>query len=467
MGAHCPKPVEASAHEVSSPDEKANYQHGQGPKKERSPVRNLRPVISGQIPIACPRGSDTILNMAASTQPTDRSSPGEAGTRRSGRRRRMLRWTGLVLAILVGLAYAGAGWYVSGEIIEGIRIAPSEVVYDTDVLSVDDSLITLGISDDRDFEFDGDAVMGLRWEGGYGQVGPAFEVSDATHTRPFHLLEGSLPPLGSDIADFDPFAFPGDPSILGVEFETVTYPAALGDLEAWYVPGDGDTWIVAVHGRNASPREFLRLIDGVKDLDYPILVITYRNDENAPATDDSLILAGQREWEDVDAAVGFAQSQGAQGVVVYGASLGGGLTLSYAMESPPGVVKGLILEAPVADMREIVRLRSGEALPVGGPVGDSILAVGRLFVWLRTGLDFDRVDYIDRAQELDMAVLWFHGTEDTGVPFAVAEQFQDARPDLVELHPIPDAVHVRAWNEDPEVFKATVTDFLNRVSGQS
>ncbi|HEX6302345.1 MAG TPA: alpha/beta hydrolase [Acidimicrobiia bacterium] len=405
--------------------------------------------------------------MAAPTQPTDRSSPVEAGTRRGRRLRRILRWTGLVLVFLVVLVYAGAGWYVSGEIIDGLRIARSEVVYDTDVLSVDDSVIMLGLSDERDIEFDGDAVMGLRWEGGYGQVGPAVEVSDTTQTRPFVLLEGSLPPLGSDIADFDSFAFPGDPSILGVEFETVTYPAPLGDLEAWYVPGDADTWIVAVHGRNADPTEFLRLIDAVEDLDYPILVITYRNDENAPATDDSLILAGQREWEDVDAAVDFAQSQGAQGVVVYGASMGGGITLSYAMESPPGVVKGLILEAPAADLREIVRLRSGEALPVGGPVGDSILAVGRFFAWLRTGLDFDRVDYTDRAQELDMAVLWFHGTEDTGVPFAVAEQFREARPDLVELHPIPDAVHVRAWNEDPEGFEVTVTDFLNRVSGES
>jgi hypothetical protein len=369
--------------------------------------------------------------------------------------------------LLVVLVYAGAGWYVSGEIIDGIRIARSEVVYDTDVLSVDDSLITLGLSDERDVEFDGDAVMGLRWEEGYGQVGPAIEVSDTTQTRPFVLLAGSLPPLGSDITDFDSFAFPGDPSILGVDFEMVTYPAPLGDLEAWYVPGDAETWIVAVHGRNADRTEFLRLIDAVKDLDNPILVVTYRNDENAPATDDSLILAGQREWEDVGAAVDFAQSQGARGVVVYGASLGGSLALSYAMESPPDVVRGLILEAPVADLREIVRLRSGEALPVGGPVGDSILAVGRLFVWLRTGLDFDRVDYIDRARELDMAVLWFHGTEDTGVPFTVAEQFREARPDLVELHPIPDAVHVRAWNEDPEGFKSTVTDFLNRVSGQS
>jgi alpha-beta hydrolase superfamily lysophospholipase len=403
--------------------------------------------------------------MAAPTQPAEQFSPIEPPVRGRRRRRRIFRWAILLLVFLVVLVYAAAGWYVSNEVIDGVRIARSDVVYDTDVIAVEDEMITLGLSDERDPQFDDDAVMGLRWEDGYGQVGPATDTSDSTQTRPFLLLQGSPPPVGSAVADFDSFAFPGDPSTtLGIEFETVTYPAPLGDLEAWYLPGDADIWIVAVHGRNATPAEFLRLIDAVKDLDYPVLAITYRNDENAPATDDSLILAGQEEWEDVAAAADFAQSRGARGVVVYGASLGGGITLSYAMESPPGLVKGLILEAPLADMREVVRLRSGEALPVGGPVGDSILAVGRLFVWLRTGLDFDRVDYTDRADELDMPVLWFHGTEDSTVPYEIAEQFRDARPDLVELHPISDAVHVRAWNEDREGFKGKVTSFLDRVS---
>lgn len=381
-------------------------------------------------------------------------------------RRRLPRYAKRIVLVVVGLlvlVYVGAGWYVSGQIIEEMRVSDSDVVYDTDVLAVGDGEIVLGLPDERDVLFDQDAVMGLRWEGGYGQVGPVVSATGGTQIRPFTLLEGVSPQLGSDVADFDSFAFTGDPSSVGVVFETVSYPGPLGDLEAWHVPGDAGTWIIAVHGRRADRTEFLRMIESLRDLGHPILAIRYRNDPESPVTEDSLLLFGQEEWEDVAAAADFAVSRGATGVVVHGMSMGGAIALSYAMEAPPGLVRGLILEAAPADFRELIRLRSGEALPVGGPIGDSILAVGRLFVTLRTGLDFDRVDYTERADELDAPVLWLHGTEDTGVLPVIGEQFADARPDLVEFHPIPDAVHIRAWNEDPDEYRSVLTDFMQRV----
>jgi fermentation-respiration switch protein FrsA (DUF1100 family) len=80
-----------------------------------------------------------------------------------------------------------------------------------------------------------------------------------------------------------------------------------------------------------------------------------------------------------------------------------------------------------------------------------------------TGVDFDVVDYIDRAASLDMPILLFHGTEDGTVPHAISENLTAARPDLVQFHSIPDADHVRAWNEDPDWYRDTVTAFLARI----
>ncbi|MGB8360420.1 MAG: alpha/beta hydrolase, partial [Acidimicrobiia bacterium] len=140
------------------------------------------------------------------------------------------------------------------------------------------------------------------------------------------------------------------------------------------------------------------------------------------------------------------------------------MTLGYALEETRDVVDGLILEAPAADMREIVQLRSGEALPIKGPIGDSLLTVGRLVTSLRTGLDFDRVDYVDRADELDVPILLFQGRDDTTVPFEIGEALAEARPDLVEFQPVDDAFHVRAWNEDSSGYAQTITEFLGRVA---
>jgi fermentation-respiration switch protein FrsA (DUF1100 family) len=118
----------------------------------------------------------------------------------------------------------------------------------------------------------------------------------------------------------------------------------------------------------------------------------------------------------------------------------------------------------MTDFREVVSLRSGEALPVGGVVGDGILAIGRMFVWMRTGLDFDDVDYVDRADELDVPILLFHGTDDDKVPYVVGEALATARPDLVSFETVADSAHVRAWNEDPEAYRAAVLEFIDSVS---
>ncbi len=370
----------------------------------------------------------------------------------------------LVVGGLLLVGYAGIGWYVSGEIISsGLRTSPHVIVYDTDVVSVDADEITIRVPDEESIAFDRDAVMGLRWKGGYGRVGPVTAIDGDIETRPFSVIQGSLPAIGENIVDFDNFAYPNDPSVLGIEYEVVSYVTSLGEVEAWLFAGSSDTWIVAVHGNAADRTEYLRFVDSISSLGHPVLVIRYRNDPDSPTSGDSLILMGQEEHEDVAAAVDYALAEGASDVIVYGTSLGGALALGYALDESRGVIRGLILEAPAADLREIVRLRSGEALPIGGPIGDSFLAVGRLVVSLRTGLDFDTVDYVERAAELDMPILLFHGADDPKVPVEISENLAAARPDLVEFHSIPDAAHVRAWNEDPAVYTSTVTAFLERI----
>ena len=398
--------------------------------------------------------------MSTEPDPTARSALIERDARPGGRKVRRIV-IGLV-ALLVVL-YAGIGWYVSGEMIDGFVSLRYQVEYDTDVISVSTDEITLDVTDAEYADANADAIMGLRWDGGYGRVGPSIDSDGGVQTRPFERITGELPPTGADVIDFDSFVFRDDPSVIGVDFENVTYPSELGDLEAWFVPGTGSTWIVGVHGVGSERPEFLRLLNEISDLDYPMLMVTYRNDADAPSTDGSLVLFGKDEWRDVQAAVDYALAKGAEDVVLAAPSMGAALSLAYTLETDATAVRGLILEAPAADFREIVRLRSGEALPIGGVIGDSFLAAGRLFTRLRTGLDFDTIDYIDRADSLTVPILLFHGRADERIPFAIGEALARARPDLVEFHPIDDGAHVMAWNEDPDAYGRIVREFLNRI----
>ncbi len=378
--------------------------------------------------------------------------------------RHAVRWISVALAATLLMASAAISWYVSGEVIDGMATALAEVEYDSDILSVDADRLVIGTPDEAAVSLDRDAVMGLKWENGWAIVQPADEWSETTETRQFSLVEGTEVPLGDDVADFDSLVYPGDPSTLGIEFEHVVIDGPQGALPAWFVPGDNSTWIIAVHGLAAGRRDTLRLVATIEGMGYPTLVPTYRNDLGAPESDGGLGMMGQTEWQDLEAAVEYARNQGAAGVVLDGISMGGGIVLNYLLNTDdPTFVRGAILESPMTDFREVIDLRSGEALPVGGPIGDSLLAVGRMFVWMRTGLDFDEVDYVARSADLRTPMLVLHGTEDTKVPFEVGKALADARPDLIDFEPIEDAAHVRAWNEDPGMYQDMVLGFLEQV----
>jgi hypothetical protein len=170
-------------------------------------------------------------------------------------------------------------------------------VYDTAVTLVEDGTITLERPEPIEkLEADRDAVMGLTRDGGYGQLGPSLSFDGPTEVRELTVLDGTPPPTGDDMADVDPFAYSTDPARVGFAYETVTYPSPLGELESWLFPGERETWIVGVHGRNVDRHEFLRLVDATADLGYPTLLVRYRNDPGAPSSDGSLILLGQEEW---------------------------------------------------------------------------------------------------------------------------------------------------------------------------
>ncbi|MGF1668318.1 MAG: alpha/beta hydrolase [Acidimicrobiia bacterium] len=379
------------------------------------------------------------------------------------------RWLRVVVSalVVVTVALVAVGWYVSGEIIAGMSAVPPEPVFDVEVSAIEDQEIELLVEDEVVAVRDADSTLGLRWDGGWGIVGSATAVDGDAQTRPFGIIAGGAPSVG-DLVSFDGVVYP-DLSALDFPLDEVFIDAPIGSLPAWYVEGSSDTWVIGVHGLGAGRRDMLRMVQALgPPSDYHLLIPSYRNDIGTPTTDDQLALFGQTEWEDLTAAVDFARAQGAEHIVLHGQSMGGAIVLSYLLEAgdAAGII-GVVLDAPAADFARIIDLRSGEALPVGGAAGDAILSFGRYVTTLRTGLDFAAVDYVERADGLDVPILLLHGTEDTIVPFEVGEALAEARPDLVELVPIEDAGHVRAWNEDATAYTVIVTEFIRDRVGAS
>lgn len=392
------------------------------------------------------------------------------GTARRGRhRRRWLYWTVGVLLLCVLAFFAGGGWYFSSQIRSDALLVEEQSPpdYEHEVLGVGGGTLTLALGEDPPDDLVSDEVLGVVWEGGYGQVGAVVARDDASVARVFTPLTGT-PPVGAVVA-LDGFAFPNDPEAVGIDWETVTYQSGLGPAEAWFVEGERSTWAIFVHGRGANPGEGLRALPTFLAAGFPALLITYRNDEGAPEVEGRLARFGATEWEDLEGAVGYALGAGAEDVVLVGYSMGGAIVASFLLHSSLAPdAEGAVLEAPALDLGAMVDARAGDTrLPlVSLQVPMALTVTAKWMASWRFGVDWGEADFVARAAEFVTPMLIIHGTDDDDVPFSVSEEFAAAAPPgLVTLVPFEGAGHVRAWNTDPQRYGRVLEDFLAGIDG--
>ena len=93
-----------------------------------------------------------------------------------------------------------------------------------------------------------------------------------------------------------------------VPFTAEQVPTQYGPAPSWLFPGgDGATWAIHVHGRATTREETLRGVAAFHRAGLTSLVVSYRNDGDAPASPDRRYALGETEWRDIDAAIRFAE----------------------------------------------------------------------------------------------------------------------------------------------------------------
>ena len=264
------------------------------------------------------------------------------------------------------------------------------------------------------------------------------------------------------------------PRELGYDYENVVVQTDLGPAPAWLIPAaaPSTSWVIEVHGRAVRRSETLRAVPVFHEAGYSALLVSYRNDEDAPGSDDRRYALGDVEWRDVDAAIEFAIARGATDIVLMGWSMGGAIVLQTATRSPhSALIRGIVLDSPVIDWASVLGFQGAQLrMPVAA--SRAVLAVigstwGSRLTGQAEAIDLARLDFVARAGELSWPILLMHSDDDGYVPSNSSRALAQARPDIVTLDAYSVARHTKLWNYDSARWNLSIAAFLTTLESRS
>lgn len=374
--------------------------------------------------------------------------------------RRRVTITVATVLVVIGILYVGVSWYYSGLIEDGgFKIDREADELDLEIVSVADGKISFK-HPSEDGRWAQPGVWGLAWDGGFGRVGDLLSDEDDVVTRVLIPVAGNPEPVIGDDARMTREVFQGSPlTAHGMAFEEVSFAGPLGSLGAWFVEG-GDVWTIHVHGHSGDRIEALRALPVVNRSGLSSLVIDYRNDDGVAENPSGYYMYGSTEWRDLEAAVQFAIDQGAESVVPYGYSMGGGIVMAFLYNSPLATsVSGVVLDAPMLDLSRVIDQAGGQR-----HVPCLITSTARFITEQRFDVEFDDMAYLGDVDLLDAPILLFHGDDDDRVPVGTSDDLAAARPNLVTYERVAGAKHVHSWNMDSARYESAVESFLGSLS---
>lgn len=390
---------------------------------------------------------------------TDGSQPGSRWSRAAG-----------VAAIVAGALAAAAVTTAAVLSVVAARMVvmpPKRREEDVRILGHDEATVTLSATIDS--LTPGRYSLWFSQETGHARVGEILAHDDETVTREL---------LGVDHGDLRAarrgrlagwyFLSPND---LGYPYRDVQVATELGPAPAWLIPAaeHTDRWVIQVHGRAVRRQEALRAVPVFRDAGFTSLLVSYRNDGDAPRSPDGRYALGDSEWRDVEAAMRFALDHGARQIVLMGWSMGGATVLQALTRSAlSDAVIGVALDSPVVDWVTALHFQAAlNRLPRVVGIGALTLLAS---AWARplTGsaqpIDFARMDLVARARELDRPILLLHSEDDGYVPATASKALAVARPDLVWFEEFTTARHTKLWNYDPARWNGVIERWLARLT---
>ena len=252
------------------------------------------------------------------------------------------------------------------------------------------------------------------------------------------------------------------PASFGLGSEDVAFTAKDGvPLKGWWVPApEAHGSVVLVHGLNRSRIEMVRRVPFLHRRGWNALLLDLRHHGESGGASTTF---GEREKDDVLAAVALTQSRAPGPVVLWGVSLGAASSVLAA--SADTQVAGVVCDSSYLSLRDTVRhhLRLFRRfawwlnlVPVW-PVADEVV----FWMGRRGGFHPDDVDIQVAAARLGgRPSLFVANSEDARMPKEIAFALQAAAGDDAKVLIVPGKSHGGAYRDGTAAYESAVGALL-------
>ena len=136
--------------------------------------------------------------------------------------------------------------------------------------------------------------------------------------------------------------------------------------------------------------------------------------------------------------------------------MGGCIVVNYQLRSNLSQhTTAIILEAPMLHFGRTID-KGAEERSVPAP----ITYAAKMLASVRFGVNWNAMDYLSNANEIDVPVLLIHGEADDTVPVETSIEFANTIPHLVDLHTYAEVGHVAVWNWYPQEYNKLIKEFI-------
>jgi fermentation-respiration switch protein FrsA (DUF1100 family) len=267
--------------------------------------------------------------------------------------------------------------------------------------------------------------------------------------------------LGYSMTRVDRVPLEGNPGLLGLTYEDVSFPSIDKELtlRGWYLPAQSsERVIIMVHGAESNRADpsigLLDIASGLVKQGYNVLMFDLRGHGESEGTRMS---AGYCEKRDLLGAVAYLKGRGLDHIGVLGFSMGAATSLMAAAESKD--IGAVVADSSFADLKDIMEPEFSKRTKFPRFFLPPLLFTVKIMY----GVDFDAVKPVECVSEVaPRPILFIHGELDETIPLEHAYRLQKASQNPQDqLWVVPQAGHVRAYVVHPEEYMNKVTTFFD------